>query len=347
MNLRSVKENKNYSQGRKVQAFPEDKENLKRISPKKIKRYEVENGTTKVRKQKFFKRTENEKTPKQKENSKNKKLNEETEKFIREPDSDHSVKNLKLSEVEGKSSTTFTDAEKSEKSTCHKLQKEEDPKPRHARERRLEDLFLKKPPQNFIDKNDFAVDEWYIYEEFLHPLISSPFENNEIEKNKLIHKYLKKPTTQNYKTDSCKTFQFLLNGTGKRNYLELNSMNDQGQPSNKIADQVNFSKKRKVSSCKKVYESVLIFHDSTSKPHYFKVYNDGETGFDSRYNQILKTMEIDNDVDTDEEQLSLAKNFTHDNIRDTIGSFNIKQLKNKIRFKRSRTARPGRRTRLL
>ena len=342
MNFRLVKENKNHSKGKSAPTFLDDRENNKMLSKTKIKVCENENGTTKVKK-KVFNSIENELTPALK-NELNKKGNEETEKIMRQLDTDCCEKNKK--DLEDKFSTTFSDGEKSEKSTCHKLEKDVDRKPKQVPERRLEDFFIKKPPANYIYTNAPTIDEWYIYEEFLHPLISSPTGNKEIEKSKLMNKYLKKPSIQNYKTDSCKTFQYLFNGSGKRNFLELNSLKNEDKAHTKLIDKVNFVKKRKISSCKKVYESTLVFHDSNSKPHYFNVYNDSETGFDNRYNQILKIMEIDNDIDTDEEQLYLAKNFTLDNIKETMKNFNTRQLKNKIRFKRSRTARPVLRTRL-
>lgn len=340
--MRSVKENKNHYKRTSAPTFYDDKENNKILSRTKIKVNESQNGTTNV-KNKVFKRIENELTPKLKNEYKKNAL-EETEKILRHLDTDYCEKNKK--DIEDKSSTILSDCEKSEISTCHKLEKEVDRKTKQIHERRLEDFFIKKPTGKFIDSNASTIDEWYIYEELLHPLISSPTGNKEVEKKILIKKHLKKPSIQNYKTDSCKTYQYLFNGSGKRNFLELNSLYDEEKAPTKLIDQVKFANKRKISSCKKVYESILVFHDSKNYSHSFNVYNDSETGFNNKYNQILKIMEIDNDIDTDEEQLYLAKNFALDNLNDTIKNFNTRQLNNKMRFKRSRTTRPVLRSRL-
>ena len=97
--------------------------------------------------------------------------------------------------------------------------------------------------------------------------------------------------------------------------------------------------RRKVSSCKKVYESHLRFYDEKKNQHHFKVYEDKSIGFDCRYNQILKEQEMDNDVFTDEDQLFLAKMHTYDNLRSVIENFSTRNLKNKMRFKRSRSCK--------
>jgi hypothetical protein len=342
MNLKSVKFNQSNSKDNRQLKFSEEKENSNIFTNKKNKIDFEENGTTKVRKSRVLidKYIQNPKTP---ENLKDqsKKSSEETEKIPNRNSTEQ--KQISRENDEENFSTTFSDIEnslsnKSDKDYLNKL--------KLIPEKRLEDFFIKKPKADASENDYYAIDQWYIYEEFMHPLIPSISKNTEIYKNKLIQKNFKKPIFQNYKTDSCKTMEFLLSGKGKRNFKEFESFNSESDYSNNISSQVNFMKKRKVSSCKKVYESVLIFHDSSSNPHYFKVYQDNETGFDNRYNQILKTMEMDNDVETDEEQLHLARNYTLDNIRDTIKNFNSKQLRNKIKFKRSRTTNPGRRRRL-
>jgi hypothetical protein len=345
MNFKPKKRNqsrsKNCSKVNNNHKCTEDKENFKILSSDRIN-HEHEHPTTKVRKHKLLKRIVNESTPDVKKNlSKN--CNDLTEKYINVIR--HRVDSEKKFE-EDVISTTFSDYDKSDKSTSHMILNKEEKKSNSIQEKRLEDIFIKNPRSgNTFDKIYNAIDHWYIYEEFLHPLIPSLSDNNEIYKNNLIHRHFKKSSTANFKTDSCKTIEYFLHGKGKRNFLEFDSLNDKKGFSNKLENQINFTKKRKVSSCKKVYESVLTFHDSDNNPHFFKVYNDNDTGFDDRYNQILKIMEMDNDVETDDEQLYLAKNFTFDNLADTIKNFNTKQLKNKLMFKRSKTVNPRRRRR--
>jgi hypothetical protein len=342
MNISSKSKNKNrvknHSKTNNYKKWNDDKENTILYSGERTTN-QNEQPTTKVVKHKPLKRLENQKTPEANKNS-SKDFNDLTEKNIKAIR--QQVESEKIFEEDTKS-TTFSDYEKSEKSTSHKFSNK---KSISIPEKRLEDFFLKIPkPDNTFDKIYNTVDEWYIYEEFLHPLIPSLSDNNEIYKSKLIHRHLKKSSTSNFKTDSCKTIEYFLKGRGKRNFLDFDSLNDKSGCSNSIGEQINFTKKRKVSSCKKIYESVLTFHDSNNKPHFFKVYNDTETGFDQRYSQILKIMDMDNDVETDEEQLYLAKTFTLDCLRDTIKNFNSKLLINKMRFKRSKTVNPRARRR--
>lgn len=335
INYKSKNKNrgKNHSKTNNYKCWNENKENTILYSGE-LTTNQNEQPTTKVAKHKPFKRIDNQKTPEANKNW-SKDFNDLTEKNIKAIR--HQVESEKTFEEDAKS-TTFSDFGKSEKSTSQKYSKKQSIS---IPEKRLEDFFLKIPkPDNSFDKIYNAVDEWYIYEEFLHPLIPSLSQNTEIYKSKLINKHLKKPSTSNFKTDSCKAIEYFLKSRGKRNFIDFDSLNDKSDCSNNIGNQINFNKKRKVSSCKKIYESVLTFHDSDNKPHFFKVYNDTETGFDQRYNQILKIMDMDNDVETDEEQLYLAKTFTLDCLRDTIKNFNSKLLINKMRFKRSKTVNP-------
>jgi hypothetical protein len=171
-------------------------------------------------------------------------------------------------------------------------------------------------------------------EEFLHPLIPLERIDSEYYKSTIINKYLKKPQIQKFKTDSCQAMNIFNNPKRK-----FSSFQD-GCMSMSLSKNAILFTKRKISSCKRIYESTLTFFDSNRNLHNFKLYNDNESGFDARFNQILKHMEMDNDVESDEDQLLYAKNYTIDNLRLVMNKFSTKELRNKMKFKRSRSAVP-------
>jgi hypothetical protein len=46
-------------------------------------------------------------------------------------------------------------------------------------------------------------------------------------------------------------------------------------------------KYRKVSSCKRIYESILDFFDENRKGYSFKLYKDEDIGIDEKYKDLL------------------------------------------------------------
>jgi hypothetical protein len=198
------------------------------------------------------------------------------------------------------------------------------------KERRLEEIFFKKPKKKYCFSDYYAVNLDNIQEEFLHPLIPNICMNDDRYKTKVIREYIRNPLLSNFNTDSVVANR-------KRTFSQMSSQSNSS--SHKLSNNLNNlpQKRRKVSSVKKIYESTLTFVDENKKPHYFKIYEDRTVGFDFRYDQILKEMEFDNDVATDDEQLYLAKKYTLDSLRQAMENFSFKSLRNKMRFKRSRS----------
>jgi hypothetical protein len=197
----------------------------------------------------------------------------------------------------------------------------------------IEDFFIKKPKHKVCISDYFKVDQWNLKETFLHPLIPYSMRNKDEFKILICHDYLRKPQKNLFKTQPKINIEFAeVSRPQKRKFSELAEL-----PSSKNNNINKFFSRRKVSSCKKIYESFVTFTDENKQPHAFKVYEDVSIGFDCRFNQVLKEQEMDNDVYTDEEQLKLAKSHTFDHLRNEIENFSTKNLKNKMHFKRSRS----------
>lgn len=129
------------------------------------------------------------------------------------------------------------------------------------------------------------------YHKYLPPFLK----NNEKYKMNLI-KYLRNGIFPNSKTETCKYSYYnkvrtSLKSKGKFILLE--------------------QKKRKINSTKKIYSNERFFFKYklnngemvNTTPVYFKFYKDDDIGFFSEWQHPLKEAEMDDDVDTDEEQL--------------------------------------------
>jgi hypothetical protein len=202
----------------------------------------------------------------------------------------------------------------------------------------IENFFVKRPKHKVCISDYFKVDHWNLKECFLHPLIPYSKRNSDEYKIMVCNNYLRQPEKNFFKT------QPKLNITTASRHEVFDP--EKHRPQKRKFSELSFCKvnandntflRRKVSSCKKIYESFLYFTDENKQSHVFKVYEDVSIGFDCRFNQVLKEQEMDNDIYTDEEQLRLAKLHTLDHLRNEIENFNTKNLKNKMRFKRSRS----------
>jgi hypothetical protein len=131
--------------------------------------------------------------------------------------------------------------------------------------------------------------------------------NDDVYKQKLIS-YLRKPTHSDNKTDTCKFVRYRkfsdLYGTYKIFKLDGNVT--------KFCNIFNM-KRRKISSEKKIYEAELPFEPNTLSEkisgcpnQYFKFYWDRDIGFSKTWQRPIKSSEMDDDVETDTDQLSTA-----------------------------------------
>ena len=139
------------------------------------------------------------------------------------------------------------------------------------------------------------------------------FINNEKYKINLF-KFLRSNKISDNKTENCKFF----------NYFNNNYDND----NNKRLSKKFFSlKNKKIYSNQKIYNTKHGFFDSKNKiKKYFNFYRDNEVGFNFKWQKPLAIKSMDDDVNTDDEQLSLAKDFINKQIKEGIKKF----LKNKF-----------------
>lgn len=129
----------------------------------------------------------------------------------------------------------------------------------------------------------------------LHKYLPPFLKNNEKYKMNLI-KYLRKGILQNLKTDTCKYANY-----------EKSKLSTKSKSEFSLLEQ----KKRKVHSTRKIYSNEHFFFNYKlingetvdTIPVYFKFYKDNDIGFFTEWQQPLKEAEMDDDVDTDNEQL--------------------------------------------
>jgi hypothetical protein len=166
-----------------------------------------------------------------------------------------------------------------------------------------------------------------------HELLPTYLKNNEKYKTRLM-KYLRKPEFSNCKTETRKNFQYRKHSNAfDGNITKYYS---------------NFGmKRRKINSEKKMYETEHAFEDNranlqklSSKEKlsapYFKFYLDKEIGFDSKWQIQLKESEMDDDVETDSEQLQAATRHILREINEGIRGYfkNKKNVRNLVLIKK-------------
>lgn len=191
----------------------------------------------------------------------------------------------------------------------------------------LENMFINKPRDPL--KEVFSLSDDNIDEQLLHPVVSISKCHVDNYRLGMILTYLKKPGMPKFKTDSCQQMTQLR----KRTFNDFsNNSHTFQKPGNKfnLIYEENSLKIRKVSSCKKVYESVLNLYDKYNKSLPFKIYTDSDIGFDHRYDGCLRHMDFDNDVDTDDEQMYNAIDHTVSNMESTVKNLNTKLLSRKL-----------------
>ena len=158
-----------------------------------------------------------------------------------------------------------------------------------------------------------------------HRFLPLKYKNDEKYKTRLF-KYLRKPQNPHNKTETCKFVKF-----------NKHSQHFDGNMS-KYYDSFGM-KMRKVSSEKKVYEAHHSFEDNRAyvdhkgqhPPQYFKFYSDKDIGFTAKWQKQLKATQMDDDVETDEDQLNAAERHIKREVGEGIRSF-IKNKKNVRNF---------------
>lgn len=177
---------------------------------------------------------------------------------------------------------------------------------------------LRKNPKDFSDFGlSYNSDKIISPSDQTHSLLPKKYKNDEVYKAKLVN-YLRKPSLAGNKTETNK---YLLER--KKNGFDGNLT--------KYFSTFGM-KRRKVTSEKKVYETEKAFFDNRAEfpfqvpekmpPQYFKCYSDRQIGFTSRWQRQLKDAEMDDDVETDSEQLYAAGRHIMKELGEGIVLFN-------------------------
>lgn len=131
----------------------------------------------------------------------------------------------------------------------------------------------------------------------LHEFLPTKYKDDEDYKIKLF-KYLRKSENSNNKTDSCSLAR----------YLKFTETYDGNLTKFENFSNVPFYKKKKKSlSCMKIYKTEQFFYDGKGKKNFFNFFVDKDIGFTSKWQQQIHLTEMDDDVNTDDEQLKYAE----------------------------------------
>jgi len=146
-----------------------------------------------------------------------------------------------------------------------------------------------------------------------HELLPVSLKDDEKYKRKLF-RFIRKPEFKNSKTDTYKL---------SRKYSE--AFNYENSPYT--------GKRKKVNSVKKNFEAEHVFEDNNVKKNtkdnsrIFKFYSDKNIGFIKKWQVQLKMAEMDDDVETDLDQLKAAERHIHRELGEGI-KFYLKNKKN-------------------
>lgn len=83
-----------------------------------------------------------------------------------------------------------------------------------------------------------------------------------------------------------------------------------------------FEKKCKIHSAKKNYKGNIELYDNLNKPKSFKLYKDEDIGFDSRWQQAIEIQIMDEDDESDEEEILSGKSLCFNQLGRGIDLFN-------------------------
>jgi hypothetical protein len=155
-----------------------------------------------------------------------------------------------------------------------------------------------------------------------HDLLPLRYKDDEKYKKRLFD-YLRKPEFGGLKTDTLKL------STNQRKFSQAFDGN-----LTKYYETTGM-KRRKVTSEKKLFEAEHAFTDNRAvpsesgqlPPQYFKIYNDKDIGFPTRWQKQLRQSEMDDDVETDEDQLRAADRHIIRELGDGIRYY-VKNKKN-------------------
>ena len=120
-----------------------------------------------------------------------------------------------------------------------------------------------------------------------------------------LYGYLKKQNRYSYQTDCGK------NALYKKYPLKINEQ----------LNKDSFVRKKKVLSFRKLYSTEHGFLDSKNKRNYFRFYYDSDIGFDSKWQAPIHEAQMDDDVASDDEQISYAKKHCLKHLNEAIKNY--------------------------
>ena len=129
-----------------------------------------------------------------------------------------------------------------------------------------------------------------------HEFLPEKYKNNEKYKINLF-KYLRNPSISNNKSLSCK---YAL-------YKKKCEKFDGNITKNNLNEYFILKKKIKIFSCMKDYLSEHSFCDNNGNYNYFYFYSDNDIGFSSKWQKPLHIASMDDDVESDDQQIKYAK----------------------------------------
>lgn len=175
----------------------------------------------------------------------------------------------------------------------------------------------------------------YMYDEdtTTHSLLPRAYNNNSKYKRKM-YAYFRFKLNKKGKNDSCSHII-----TMKNSFLCKGNMHNSRKHIEKSLVFADFEKEKdkikiKFPTKKKEFKEKILFGEKKEKV-FFSLFHDDDLGFGMKWQRQLKTTEQDDDVNTDNEQLRLAKRHIAHEVKESVALVNedTKKIRNIRRFK--------------
>ena len=165
-------------------------------------------------------------------------------------------------------------------------------------------------------------------EKATHKYLPFRLKDNSKYKKRLIS-YLRKDLTSKYKNESCKQLTYLKNSfLCKGNFQNFKDVYEKSILTRSSLVSIASLKTSISSSLKtKTITNKIFICKEGKREEKFSLYDDFTIGFDVQWQMQLKISEQDDDVETDDEQISMADRHVKKDNRETINSYKNGQLK--------------------
>ena len=145
--------------------------------------------------------------------------------------------------------------------------------------------------ESLINSENEENNKEYLKKIFIHPFLSFNDINNERKKILLCNELKRKYISNKYHTDNSKIFDLFNKDNKQINYIKDNL--------NSKKNFKCFSLKLKNTIC--VKNSINFYYKN--KIYNFNLYNDKDIGFDKNYNKLIINSNLDDDNDSEEEEI--------------------------------------------